>query len=59
MVEVEAAIVSNVSEEQQEQIRQRAHELYVARGQEDGHDVEDWLQAEEKISAGEAPAVEP
>jgi hypothetical protein len=58
-VEVEAAIVSNVSEEQQEQIRQRAHELYVARGQEDGHDVEDWLQAEEKISAGEAPAVEP
>ena len=33
----------------QQQISQRAYELYEARGREDGHDVEDWLQAEEEI----------
>jgi hypothetical protein len=31
------------------QIRLRAHELYVARGREDGHELEDWLRAEEEI----------
>ena len=30
-------------------IAQRAFQLYEARGREDGHDVEDWLQAEEEI----------
>jgi hypothetical protein len=58
-VELEATIVSDLSEEQREKIRRRAHELYVARGQEDGHDVEDWLQAEAEIGGGKAPAVEP
>lgn len=58
-VEVEATIVSELSEEQLEQIRRRAHELYEARGQEDGHDIEDWLQAEAEIGAGKAPTVVP
>ena len=31
------------------QIRERAYELYVARGRADGHDLEDWLRAEEEI----------
>jgi len=31
------------------QIRERAYELYEARGREDGHDLEDWLRAEEEI----------
>jgi hypothetical protein len=31
------------------QIRQRAYELYEARGWEDGHELEDWLSAEEEI----------
>ena len=31
------------------QIRQRAHEIYAARGGEPGHDVEDWLQAEREV----------
>jgi hypothetical protein len=31
------------------QIRLRAHELYEARGREDGHDLEDWLRSEEEI----------
>ncbi len=33
----------------EEQIRLRAYELYEARGREDGHEVEDWLQAEGEI----------
>jgi hypothetical protein len=32
------------------QIRLRAHELYEARGREDGHELEDWLRAEEEIT---------
>ena len=30
----------------QQDIAQRAYALYLARGREDGHDVEDWLSAE-------------
>jgi Protein of unknown function (DUF2934) len=33
----------------QERIRQRAYELYEERGRHDGHDEEDWAQAEEQI----------
>jgi hypothetical protein len=33
-------------EEREQEIRDAAYQLYVERGQEDGHDVEDWLQAE-------------
>ena len=32
------------------QISLRAYELYEARGREDGHDIEDWLRAEEGIT---------
>ena len=32
--------------ELQEQIRRRAYELYEQRGRNDGHDLNDWLQAE-------------
>jgi hypothetical protein len=31
------------------QIRLRSYELYEARGKEDGHELEDWLRAEEEI----------
>ena len=33
----------------EERIRQRAHELYVQRGDESGTGIEDWLQAENEI----------
>ena len=33
------------------QIRLRAHALYEARGREDGHELEDWLRAEEEITS--------
>jgi len=33
-----------------EQIRTRAYELYEARGREEGHDLENWLEAEAEIT---------
>jgi hypothetical protein len=33
----------------QEKILCRAYELYEQRGKEDGHDVDDWLQAESEL----------
>lgn len=35
----------------EELIRERAYQLYERRGREDGHDVEDWLEAEAEILA--------
>ena len=35
------------------QIRQRAYELFESRGREEGHEIEDWLRAEEEINGGE------
>jgi hypothetical protein len=32
-----------------QQIRLRAYQLYEARGREDGHDLDDWLRAEEEF----------
>ncbi len=34
-----------------DKIRQRAYELYEARGREEGHDFDDWLRAEADIEA--------
>jgi hypothetical protein len=39
----------------EELIRVRAYHFYEERGCEDGHDLEDWLQAEAEI-AGKKPA---
>ena len=36
--------------ELQNQIRARAYQLYEQRGREDGHDLDDWLQAEAESS---------
>ena len=33
-----------------EEVRRRAYELYEARGRGDGHDQEDWLEAEAEIT---------
>ena len=33
------------------QIRLRAYQLYETRGREDGHELEDWLRAEEEIAS--------
>ena len=36
--------------ELQEQIRRRAYELYEQRGRDDGHELDDWLQAESEVT---------
>jgi hypothetical protein len=38
-----------------EQISQRAYEIYVARGCEDGHDLSDWIEAERQVSESNEP----
>jgi hypothetical protein len=40
-----------------ERIQQRAYELYEQRGKTDGHDLDDWLQAECEIKGTQAKAV--
>ncbi len=42
--------VTSDPQDLEHQIRLRAYELYEARGGEDGHEVEDWLRAEEEIA---------
>lgn len=39
------------SDNRAEDIRRRAFELYGQRGREDGHDWDDWFQAEDEINA--------
>jgi len=34
----------------EQQIRHRAYELYEERGREDGHELDDWLRAENEIT---------
>ena len=41
--------VSVTLEELQEKIRERAYELFLKRGCELGHDLEDWLTAEAQV----------
>ncbi len=44
------ATVTDEPQELEHQIRQRAQELYEARGRVDGHELDDWLRAEEEIT---------
>ena len=46
-----ATVTNEPADDLEEQIRLRAHELYEARGREDGHELEDWIRAEEEITA--------
>ena len=45
------AAVTSEPQQLEHQIRLRAQELYEARGREDGHELDDWLRAEEEITA--------
>jgi hypothetical protein len=40
----------NEPQELEQRIRERAYELYEARGQKDGHELEDWYRAKEEIT---------
>jgi hypothetical protein len=46
-----AATVTDDSQDLKSQIRQRAFELYQERGREDGHELDDWLLAEEEVTS--------
>ena len=37
----------------EERVRLRAHELYIEHGNASGSELDDWLQAEEELSAAE------
>lgn len=39
------------------EIEQRAYELYIARGRENGHALEDWLAAEKELTQLSEPPV--
>jgi Protein of unknown function (DUF2934) len=42
----------------EERIRLCAHQLYVERGNESGSEMDDWLQAEEELSAAQEERME-
>jgi hypothetical protein len=44
-----------VSGDLEEQVRERAYQLYQERGEVPGFEVEDWLQAEAEILDGQKP----
>jgi hypothetical protein len=49
--------VTSEPQELEDQIRRRAQELYEARGREDGHELDDWLRAEEEITQKKAGTI--
>jgi hypothetical protein len=51
--DIEGSTNKERSGDRTERIRQRALELYEARGRGAGHDIDDWLQAEAEIEATE------
>jgi len=51
------ATVTSEPQELEHEIRLRAHQLYVARGREDGHELEDWFRAEEEIMQKKARTI--
>ena len=44
---------SVVNPAREEEIKRRAYELYLERGEEPGRDLEDWLQAERELASHE------
>jgi Protein of unknown function (DUF2934) len=44
---------SVINSEREQEIRRRAYEVYLERGEEPGHDLEDWLEAERELASPE------
>ena len=44
---------SVINSAREQEIRRRAYELYLERGEEPGRDLEDWLQAERELASRE------
>jgi hypothetical protein len=47
--EHEAGMVARVSEPDEEEITRRAYDLYLARGQTAGHEMDDWIEAKRQL----------
>jgi len=50
--QLETAEVSVGNSANDEEIRRRAYEIYLERGQQPGRDLDDWLQAERELQRG-------
>ena len=46
------AQTGEVSEGSDEEIRRLAYEIYLERGEQPGHELDDWLQAEHELKGG-------
>jgi hypothetical protein len=44
---------SVINSAREQEIRRRAYEIYLERGEEPGRDLEDWLQAERELASPE------
>ncbi len=51
-----ASTLPQTPQPDEEQVRRRAYELYEARGREDGHELDDWLEAEAQVTHTQAKA---
>jgi len=50
--EAETGVASAPNSERYEEIRRRAYEIYLERGEQPGHELDDWLQAERELERG-------
>jgi len=50
--QVETGEVSVVNSTRHEEIRRRAYEIYLERGEQPGRELDDWLQAERELKRG-------
>jgi hypothetical protein len=50
--QVETGEVSIVNSTRHEEIRHRAYEIYLERGEQPGRELDDWLQAERELKRG-------
>lgn len=49
VIKTPASEASAVPAPRDEEIARRAHEIFLARGGDHGHDLEDWLQSEREL----------
>ena len=52
-----SATITSEPQELEHEIRLRAYELYEEGGKEDGHELDDWLRAEEEITRKKARTI--
>jgi hypothetical protein len=54
-IQAEAGHVSVANSARDEEIRRRAHEIYLERGEQPGRELDDWHQAERQLDRGMLP----